>query len=86
MGCRFLLQALFLTRGSNPLLLNWQAGSSPTRHLGSPACSHTCLLCIRKPHSFCKHTDSQPKAELTCGSQETSRCDPKRQGTAGLPP
>ena len=34
-GCRFLLQGIFLTRGSNPHLLHllpWQAGSLPLHH------------------------------------------------------
>ena len=38
-GCHFLLQRIFLTHGSNPLLLwllHWQADSLPLSHLGSP--------------------------------------------------
>ena len=35
-GCLFLLQGLFLTQGSNPCLLHWQAGSLPLSHQGSP--------------------------------------------------
>ena len=34
-GCHFLLQ-IFLTQGSNPRLLHWQAGSLPLSHQGSP--------------------------------------------------
>ena len=34
-GCHFLLQGIFLTQGSNPGLLHWQADSSPLSHLGS---------------------------------------------------
>ena len=36
MGCQFLLQGVFLTQGSNPHLLHWQAGSLPLNHQGSP--------------------------------------------------
>ena len=35
-GCHFLLQGIFLTQGSNPRLLHWQADSLPLNHLGSP--------------------------------------------------
>ena len=36
MGCHFLVQGVFLTEGSNPRLLYWQADSLPLRHQGSP--------------------------------------------------
>ena len=36
-GCHFLLQGIFLTQGSNPGLLHWQADSLPLYHLGSPS-------------------------------------------------
>ena len=36
MGCHFPLQGIFLTQGWNPHLLNWQAGSLPLSHQGSP--------------------------------------------------
>ena len=35
-GCHLLLQQIFLTQGSNPCLLHWQADSSPLSHQGSP--------------------------------------------------
>ena len=35
MGCRFLLQRIFLTKGLNPRLLHWQADSLLLSHLGS---------------------------------------------------
>ena len=35
-GYHFLLQGIFLTQGSNPRLLHWQADSLPLSHLGSP--------------------------------------------------
>ena len=35
-GCHFLLQGIFLTQGSNPQLLHWQADSLPLNHVGSP--------------------------------------------------
>ena len=33
--CHFLLQRIFLTQGSNPCLLHWQADSLPLSHLGN---------------------------------------------------
>ena len=35
-GCHFLLQRIFPTQGSNPLLLHWQVDSLPLSHQGSP--------------------------------------------------
>ena len=35
-GCRFLLQGIFLTQGSSLILLHWQADSLPLTHLGRP--------------------------------------------------
>ena len=35
-GCHFLPQGIFLTQGSNLRLLQWQAGSLPLCHVGSP--------------------------------------------------
>ena len=35
-GCRFLLQGIFLTQGWNPCLLHWQTGPLPLSHQGSP--------------------------------------------------
>ena len=34
-GCHFLLQGIFLTQGSNPHLLHWQADALPLSHLRS---------------------------------------------------
>ena len=34
-GCHFLLQGIFLTQGSNPSPLHWQADSLPLNHQGS---------------------------------------------------
>ena len=48
-GCRFLLQGIFLTQGSNPnllSLLHWQAGSYQLSHQGSlPILSYTAPYC-----------------------------------------
>ena len=41
-GCHFLLQGTFLTQGSNPCLLHWQAGSLPLSHQGSPLSMSVC--------------------------------------------
>ena len=35
-GCHFLLQGIFLTQRSNPLLLHWQVNSLQLSHQGSP--------------------------------------------------
>ena len=39
-GCHFLLQGIFLTQGSNPHLLHWQADSVVLSHQGNPKHSH----------------------------------------------
>ena len=41
-SCHFLLQGIFLTQGSNPHLLHWQADSLPLSHLGSPLDAFVC--------------------------------------------
>ena len=38
-GCHFLLQGIFPTRGSNSCLLHWQAYSLPLHHQGRPLSS-----------------------------------------------
>ena len=48
-GCHFLLQGIFMTQGSNPCLLHWQADSLPLHHLGSPLCN---ILEIKIPSQF----------------------------------
>ena len=43
-GCRFLLQGIFTTQGSSPLLLSllhWQAGSLPLAPPGKPRFPYT---------------------------------------------
>ena len=35
-GCHAILQGIYLTQGSNPCLLHWQADSLPLSHQGSP--------------------------------------------------
>ena len=47
-GCRFLLQGIFPTRGSNPYLLHWQVDSLPLSHQGKPSCMHI-NLCMWTP-------------------------------------
>ena len=42
-GCHFLLQGIFLTQGSKPCLLHWQADSLPLSHPGSPTAAHSTL-------------------------------------------
>ena len=47
-GCHFLLQRFFLTRGSNPQLLHYQVDSSPLSHLETPFFySLTCKIAQR---------------------------------------
>ena len=41
LGCHALLREIFLTQGSNPCLLHWEAGSLPLSHQGSPLYSST---------------------------------------------
>ena len=48
-GSHFLLQGIFLTQGSNPLLLcllHWQGGSLPLSHLGRPLQKHSTLIMV----------------------------------------
>ena len=50
-GCHFLLQGIFLTQGSNPRLLHWQADSLPLSHLGNPLLKYQIFEIIFKvPH------------------------------------
>ena len=44
-GCHSLLQGLFLTQGSNPGLLHWQAGSLPLVPPGKPL-HQPCAVCL----------------------------------------
>ena len=43
-GCYFLLQRIFPTKGSNPHLLHWQAGSLSLSHLGSRSINHNQVI------------------------------------------
>ena len=54
-GCRFLLQRIFRTQGSNMPLLHWQADSLPLSHLGSPIRRYTHISITKttlSSHSF----------------------------------
>ena len=48
-GCHFLLQGIFLTQGSSPHLLPWQADSLPLSHQGNRKRSGFCPLNSRFP-------------------------------------
>ena len=48
MACHALLQGIFLTQGSNPRLLHWQAGSLPLAPPRKPTYSPTTMLLF--PH------------------------------------
>ena len=52
-GCHFLLQGIFLTQGSNPCLLRWQAVSLPLNHLGSPTATLSNGHCLKQCLSTC---------------------------------
>ena len=59
-GCHFLFQGIFPTRGSNPpllQLLHWQAGPSPVSHLGSPD-SDLRVPDFWSPHPVLRYADS----------------------------
>ena len=43
-GCRFLLQEIFLTKGSNPPVLHWQVDSLQLSHQENPR--HLCCILI----------------------------------------
>ena len=55
--CRFLLQRIFLTQGSNPSLLHWQADYLPLSHQGSP--TSTILQLKTKDSSHQVYQDCQ---------------------------
>ena len=46
-GCRFLLQGIFPTQGSNTRLLHWQVSSLPLSHQGSRFKGESCNVHIR---------------------------------------
>ena len=54
-GCHFLLQGIFLTQGSNPSLLYWQADSLSLSPQGRPIqnLSQNITICVE---SFSRHT------------------------------
>ena len=76
MGCRFLLQGISPTQGLTPsllCLLNWQAGSVPLSHQGSPNCPQTAPFLHYKKIHLKKRTPysrgSEPKkTHLTSAS------------------
>ena len=51
-GCHFLLQGIFLTQGSDPCLLHWQANSLPLSHLGRTVNKGGCTstICMHYEH------------------------------------
>ena len=75
MGCHFLLQGISPTQGSTPCLLcllNWQAGSVPLSHQGSPNCPQTAPFLHYKKIQLKKRTPyshgSEPKKTLLTGA------------------
>ena len=60
-GCHFLLQGIFRTRGSNPGLLRWEAGSLPLGRQGSLAASLTYKAAVSQNlvpgHARTRNTD-----------------------------
>ena len=72
MGCRFLLQGIFLTQGLNPHLLRWQADSLPLEPPGKP------LRFISESQNSLEHEDflqlqcqAPLDSGLTCGIPES---------------
>ena len=58
-GCRFLLQGIFLTQGSNLSLLHlqhWQADSLPLHYLGSPGINSVLSIHSRVLREYALHT------------------------------
>ena len=63
MGSHFLLQAIFLTQGSNQCLLHCQADSLPLSHLGSPLYTITMYAAAKSLQScptLCNPIDGSP--------------------------
>ena len=52
--CYLLFQGIFLTQGSNPCLLHWQADSLPLCHLGSPGPPRDSLKSFQSSHWWVK--------------------------------
>ena len=66
MGCHFLFQGIFLTQGSNPCLLHWQADSLPMSHLGSHAAA--AAKSLQSCPTPCDPIDSSPQGSPDPGS------------------
>ena len=71
-GCRFLLQGIFLTQALNPHLLHWQADSLPLEPPGKP------LRFISESQNSLEHEDflqlqcqAPLDSGLTCGIPES---------------
>ena len=63
-GCYFLLQGVFLTKGSNPHLLHWQADFLPLSDLGSP---RGILLITQSCLTLCDPKDCSPPGSSVHG-------------------
>ena len=68
MGCHFLLQRIFLTQGSNPGLLHWQADSLPLHPLGSPTTTISSVQFSRSVVSDSLQPHGLQHARLPCPS------------------
>ena len=77
-GCYF-LQGIFLTQGSNPCLLHWQAHSLPLSHPGSPWGSiepqTLCLILIIKIKWWDRHSLSCSQVKLSTEIISTAHTD-----------
>ena len=71
-GCRFLLQGIFLTQGSSLYLLHWQADSLPLSHLGRPDSSVQEPTRSPWPLILQGSPSSQSYASLSTGGTSTS--------------
>ena len=70
-GCHSLLQGIFLTQGSDPCLLHWQADSLPLSHLGSPQPQLSKIIICSL---LCSVLDSFPSVLGTSGKETACQC------------
>ena len=64
-GLSFLSPGIFLIKGSNPSLLDWQANSLPLSHQGSPFSSLLCLKCQLSRVIYLQHQANSTNLSLT---------------------
>ena len=75
MDCRFLLQGIFPTQGSNSHLPHWQADSSPLTHQGSPG--------LLENRTFLLNTDRKDLGSLVSRRQALEAHEKERAKLSG---